>query len=101
MPVFQFECNEKIFLMIEAGCHYRIEENAWGTMIKEEKNELVVPKGFVQHLALLAIGTARGVLHAKTENTKYNRFIIPPTNVTNFIKKDAVFILPTTEEKPK
>lgn len=99
MPVFQFECNENIFLMIEAGCHYRIEEKAWNTMIKKEVNKLMVSKGFIQHLAMLAIGTARGILHAKTENTKYNRFIIPPINVTNFIKEDVVFDLPQEEKE--
>jgi hypothetical protein len=40
---------------------------------------------------MLTVGTARGVLHAKTENTKYNRYVLPTINVASMIKNDAVF----------
>jgi len=37
---------------------------------------------------MLSVGTARGILHAKTENTPYNEFIIPLINVTEAVKAD-------------
>ena len=50
-----------------------------------------LPSGFVCHLAMLAIGTARGVLHAKTENTLFNKYLIPTINVAELIKDDIIF----------
>ena len=36
------------------------------------------------------MGTLRGVLHAKVENTPYNMFILPTINVTELVKEDIV-----------
>lgn len=97
-PTFQLECNESVFLIIETACHFNIKDEAWNQMCHEEDKKLVLPKGFVQHLGMLAVGTARGVLHAKTENTEFNNFFIPPINVTNFLKEDIVFELKNEQE---
>jgi len=36
------------------------------------------------------VGTARGVLHSKTESTPFNGLIIPPINVEQIIQEDIV-----------
>ena len=33
----------------------------------KKKTEMKFPKGFVAHLAMITVGTLRGVLHTKTE----------------------------------
>jgi len=38
---------------------------------------------------VVTVGTARGVLHNKTENTVFNRFIIPLLDATALIKEDV------------
>jgi hypothetical protein len=85
----RFNCQQKVFLVIEAGCHFQIQSPSWETMIKD--NNLTVPKGFMQHLAVITIGTARGILHAKTEGTPFNRFVLPTINITELVKQDVVF----------
>src|SRR5699024_2110557 len=60
------------FIIIEVGCHFTIKEEAWNQFLDESKTELIVPKGFVRHLATISVGTTRGVLHSKTENTPFN-----------------------------
>ena len=40
---------------------------------------------------MLTIGTTRGVLHSKTENTPFNSFLLPTLNVNELVKKDVVF----------
>ena len=60
-------------------------------MYDKELNRLVVPKGFLQHMGMLTVGTSRGILHAKTENTNLNQFHIPTVNVAELINKDSVF----------
>lgn len=88
---FTFESNQKQFLIIEAGCHFIIVPEAWEKMYTAETNELTVAQGFLQHLAMLTVGTTRGILHAKTENTCFNKYLLPTINVANIIKNDNVF----------
>jgi hypothetical protein len=42
-------------------------------------------------MGMITVGTCRGILHAKTENTKFNQFLIPTINVAELIKEDSVF----------
>ncbi|KXO01101.1 hypothetical protein LS48_01085 [Aequorivita aquimaris] len=79
------------FLIIEVGCHFNISKDAWESFYNESKTELIVPKGFIGHLVMLTIGTTRGVLHSKTENTPFNSFLLPTLNVMELVKKDVVF----------
>ncbi len=88
---FIFDSDNKPFLKIEAGCHFSIQNPAWLEMFKPEINTLIVPKGFLTHLTMLTIGTSRGILHAKTEGTNFNKYVLPTINVTLLIKEDASF----------
>lgn len=85
---FTFEINTKPFLVIEVGCNFKLIESSWKSFIN--KDVFIVPKDFIQHLSVITIGTARGVLHAKTENTNFNRFLLPTINVTEIITEDWV-----------
>lgn len=88
---FVFESSQKQFLIIEAGCHFSILPAAWENMLNIEAGQLIVPKGFMQHLAMLTVGTARGILHAKTEGSCFNKYHLPTINVTGIIKEDSIF----------
>jgi hypothetical protein len=82
-----FEQDKSPFLIVEVGNHFVIDNTAWESFQKKE-NGLVLPKGFASHLVMLTIGTLRGVLHSKTENTKFNKFLLPTINVTKLVKSD-------------
>lgn len=83
---------EKVpFLILEIGCHFNISEDAWSEFLNADKSELIFPKGFMSHLVMLTIGTARGVLHSKTENTPFNRFLLPTLNVNEMVLNDVSF----------
>ncbi|MDA3779521.1 MAG: hypothetical protein PF487_04745 [Bacteroidales bacterium] len=84
----QFEQCKKTFIIIEIANHFNIEENAWSSFNKT-KTGLIIPKGFASHLVMLTIGTLRGTLHCKTENTEFNSFILPTINITELIKNDV------------
>jgi len=79
------------FLLVEGSCHFQIFEKDWDTLIDNEKKSITLPKGFAAHLFMLCIGTTRGILHTKTENTEYNKFFIPLFNVTKLVETDVVF----------
>ena len=88
---FSFDSNDKPFIIIEAGCHFKIVDQSWKEMLDVETNTLIVPKVFLNHFAMLTVGTTRGILHAKTENTCYNKYVLPTINVTEIILADAEF----------
>jgi hypothetical protein len=89
---FTFECAQKPFIVVEVGCHFVIQPESWAKLMDEAQNKLVVPVGLVQHLAMLTVGTTRGVLHSKTENTLFNRFFLPTINVANILVNDQEFV---------
>lgn len=81
----------KFFLIIEAACHFEVKEEAWESFIHMDEKKIILPCGFAQHLLVLTIGTVRGILHAKTEGTPYNQFVLPTINVSEMLKEDVKF----------
>jgi len=88
---FAFESDQKPFLIIEASCHFRITEESWSLLLNKDLNLLEVPKGFITHLALLTVGTTRGILHSKTDGSCFNKYILPTINLIDIIKDDVTF----------
>lgn len=88
--LFKFEQKASPFLMVEVCCQFLINVESWGAFIKEE-GKIVIPKEFMTHLGMITVGTARGVLHTKTEGTKFNEFVLPTINVNELIKEDVAF----------
>lgn len=88
---FTFESEQKPFIIIETGCHFNINDETWVQMYRTEEKKIHLPKELITHLAVLTIGTTRGILHAKTENTCFNKYLLPTINVTELVKEDAIF----------
>ncbi len=91
---FQFSCDHNPFIVLEVGCHFEIKKESWEQML--ETNAIIVPKAIMQHLCALTVGTARGVLHAKTENTSFNQLVLPTINIAEIIESDVRFELEVT-----
>lgn len=84
---------KKPFIEIQVSCHFKIDKSSWDNFVNQKKNEVTIPKGFLTHMAMITVGTSRGILFAKTEGMSLNRFIIPTVNITEMIEKDSVFSL--------
>jgi hypothetical protein len=87
---YKFKTPKGVFLIIEVSCMFDIKPESWNSIINNEKLSLILPKEIATHLLVLTIGTTRGILHAKTENTLYNRYFVPTLNVSNSIQEDIV-----------
>ena len=59
--------------------------------MKLDDNTYLVAKGLAVHFAVLTIGSARGILHAKTEGTPFNEFLLPTIDVNNMLEEDVIF----------
>lgn len=77
------------FLKVRVSCLFKIKKESWASAIDKENNKVVLPTYFTDHLVVLTLGTLRGVLHAKTEGTKFNRFFIPTINITELRKEEG------------
>jgi hypothetical protein len=88
-----FTESESPFIKLEVGCHYKIQAEAWENFENKIENQIILPKGFAAHMVVLTVGTVRGVLHAKTENTIFNKFLLPTINVNEIIKEDITLKL--------
>jgi hypothetical protein len=82
----------QLALTIEVKCEFQIEAEAWESFVKPRK-KFKIQKRFLQHLAIISVGTTRGILHAKTEKTVYNIYPLPTINVSEKIITDQVFDL--------
>ena len=89
------------FLIIEVGCHFKISEEAWDSFYNQNKTKMIVPRSLIGHLTMLTVGTTRGVLHSKTENTTFNNYLLPTLNVNKMVKKDVVFKIDVEKIKSK
>lgn len=91
-----FNGEEPVMVMI-IECYFDITPESWKEMTQENGN-IVIPASFLQHLATVTLGAARGAQFAKTEATNLNSYIIPLMNLTEVVKNDMVVTPKTTNE---
>ncbi len=84
-----YKLEGKLIIILKTRTEFLIDEKSWQSLFSNDK--IVLPKGFMLHLGVISVGTARGILHAKTEHTPYNQFILPTVNLEEIIKEDEVF----------
>ncbi|HLT65594.1 MAG TPA: hypothetical protein VKZ80_04505 [Flavobacterium sp.] len=87
---FKFLLDKEEVIDLAVSCEFEFEQAGWEYFIKGEN--LVLPKGLLEQLAMFTMNTSRGVLHAKTEGHKYNKMFIPMIG-GEFIKQDLAIPL--------
>lgn len=90
---FEFGQPKKVFLKILVSCHFSIQEDSFKKFIQKKEAKIIVPKGFLAHIAMITTGTSRGILFDKTDGSPYAKFIVPMLNVKEMITNDASFDL--------
>jgi hypothetical protein len=86
---FTFEMKKKPFMSIQVNCNFEIGLESFNDLITD--NKIIVPNWFIAHMAMITVGTSRGILHSKTEGTIFNKYILPTINVAQMIPEDAIF----------
>lgn len=85
---FNFVSEEEKVMLLKLNCEFQIQEDDWNSQINDAK--IIFPKNFIEYLVVQTVGTARGVLHCKTEGTAFNHIILPPMNVSDMINGDMI-----------
>ncbi len=89
---FQFHIKDMPIMKLDTVCKFAIPKENWNNFI-DKNNNIEFEIGFLRHLAMISVGTARGILHCKTENTKFNKFFLPTVNVEEIVNKPSKFEL--------
>ncbi len=76
-PSINFKDSGNTFLVVESTCHFKIEPNDWNSLSNENSSNVTIPKDVILNMVSISLGTARGVLHSKTENTEFNKYYLP------------------------
>ncbi len=79
------------FLKIGLQGYFEIDSKGWKQLSNHSDNSIIFPQKLITHFVVLTIGAARGALHAKTEGTIYNTYILPTVNVAEIINHDVTF----------
>lgn len=85
---FDFTSESEKVMVLKMTCEFEIQEDDWKTLHTDK--EVVIPKDLLEFFAVHTIGTARGVLFCKTENTQFNYIVIPPINVSEMGISDLI-----------
>jgi len=79
------------FMQIALQGQFEINKEGWQEITDSENHIFNFPKELITHLVVLTIGATRGALHAKTEGSVYNSYILPTVNVDEMINGDLLF----------
>lgn len=90
--LFRFKSDEKgaPFIILETKAFFDIKPESWDNMYDAENNTLSIEKDFARHISVITVGTARGILHAKTEGTELNNIVLPLINIEEIMKENVI-----------
>jgi len=83
---------DRIGMKLETKCEFQIEPKAWKSFISKPTS-IKFNKGFLRHLAMISVGTSRGILHSQTLGSDYNNYPLPTLNVDAMVNNDQSFKL--------
>lgn len=88
---FSFEKKkDQPFLILELQGFFEIKKNDFLSKVKQTDNSYLITRDLATHFTVLMFGSARGVLHAKTEGTNFNQYLLPTMDVRNMLQEDIV-----------
>ncbi|WP_422004963.1 hypothetical protein [Roseivirga pacifica] len=85
----RFKTEVEPFINLETQCEFEIEPKAFEAF-RSSQDTLTIPSTFVRHLAVITVGTTRGVLFEKLNKSSFKNFLLPSINLMNYIKEDVI-----------
>ena len=81
-----FTFSERPILKLSITCEFDVHEEDWNNHIKDDT--LSISKEELGFFSNQTVGTARGILFCKTENSDFRDYILPPINLTDILDED-------------
>lgn len=90
---YVYKAGEKILMNLELDCYFKVEEECFNSLIKD--GVLTINQEMLQYMATIAVGTARGEIHARCQlaGSKLQNVVLPPINLTKIITSPSEYNL--------
>jgi hypothetical protein len=76
----------KALFSLKVSFIFDIEKEAWEKEFVDSK--FILKKELATHFLVLAVGTLRGILVVKLQNSMYSDFLLPTLNLSDYFKED-------------
>jgi hypothetical protein len=76
--------NGDLLMVAHLACYYDIAPEGIGAIKAAGK----IPVEFLRYMGSISVGALRGVIHARTEGTVLNPFVLPPVNLEEMVNGD-------------
>ncbi len=88
---YEYKFGEEDVMLFDLECYFKIQQDYLHSLIKE--GVLTIDADILQYLATIAVGAARGEIHARCEKegSPIQSIVLPPVNLTEIITTPAVF----------
>lgn len=88
---YEYISEEVAVMQLDLECYFQIEPQYFTSLIKDDV--LIIKTEILQYLATIAVGTARGEIHARCEcaESRLQDIVLPPVDLTKIIKTPAEF----------
>lgn len=88
-----FEFQERPFVTLQVRCGFDVEPTDFARIATPQDNQVKIPQAIMLHFCNITTGTARGILHAKLDDTEFSEYMLPIINLEQMVKSDVVFML--------
>lgn len=85
---FNFSDGMKSLMLLKMNCEFNIHKEDWDSFTKD--GVTIISKSLIDYLIVQTVGTARGILHCKTEGSPFNCIVLPPIDVSHKVKEDVM-----------
>jgi len=89
--IIEFISDKSIVMKLKTDVFFQIKPDHWKNF--KFGNKIKISKIFLTHLGMISVGTARGILFVKTENTVFRNFTLPLIDINKMIDDDINFDL--------
>ncbi|MBV6641473.1 MAG: hypothetical protein KI791_12170 [Cyclobacteriaceae bacterium] len=96
-----YTCNKNPFIIFKIQNEFGVDNDSFESFKNTKENKIIVPKGFLNHLAAMTVGTVRGVLHEKLKKTEFSEFLLPAIDVSEIPNEDMEYPLEQVAKKKK
>ena len=88
---YEYRTEEEIMMQLDLECYFQIEPKYFTSLIKDDV--LTIKTEILQYLATIAVGTARGEIHARCAiaESPLQEIVLPPVDLTKIIHTPAEF----------
>lgn len=88
---YLYKTDQETLMDLELECYFKVMEDYFRSQIKEDT--LTIDTNILQYLATIAVGTARGEIHARCAmaDSPLQNIVLPPVNLTKIITSPAEF----------